>query len=164
MDPSLTPLKSHLFKLFHALLPRHTHVRDLLAHSAPRASEDGGDVLAQFEAVLHEVEKVVATELEANPERVGEDSLWVGPDTAVGGGEGAVGGEGMVVEVPSEDGTYRRVRRVVPWYRCQPYYRPLPEEAIAKGAMARKKGRKEAEEEGGQKKRVKTVEGEVCVD
>lgn len=163
MDPSLTPIKSHLFKLWHVLLPRHTRIRDLLARSAPRIGED---VLAQFEAVLKEVEKVVADELKANPERIGADGMWVGPDTPVdeqaeadekgpGGGK-----EGMVIELPNSDGTHQKVRRVVPWYRCQPYYRPLPAEAIAKGAMtARKKTKKQAEEsEGSEKKKVKLDE------
>lgn len=158
MDPSLTPIKSHLFKLWHTLLPRHTRIRDLLARSAPRIGED---VLAQFEAVLEEVGKVVADELEANPEHVGEDGMWVGPDTPIDEKTETDGKEGIVVEVPNADGTYRKVRRVVPWYRCQPYYRPLPAEAIAKGAMtARKKTKKkDAEEsEGGKKKKMKLEE------
>lgn len=157
MDPSLTPIKSHLFKLWHTLLPHHTRIRDLLARSAPRIGED---VLAQFEAVLEEVEKVVTDELEANPEHVGEDGMWVGPDTPIDEQAETDGKEGIVVEVPNADGTYRKVRRVVPWYRCQPYYRPLPAEAIAKGAMtAKKKTKKGAEEsEGGEKKKVKLEE------
>lgn len=163
MDPSLTPIKSHLFKLWHVLLPRHTHIRDLLARSAPRIGED---VLAQFQAVLEEVEKVVADELEANPEPVDTEGMWVGPDTPVKEeeegeeGERETGGGGIIVEVPNTDGTYRRVWRAVPWYRCQPYYRPLPEEAIAKGAMtARKKTKKEIDDnEGGEKKKVKLEE------
>lgn len=156
MDPSLTPIKSHLFKLWHVLLPRHTRIRDMLARSAPRVGED---VLAQFEAVLEEVEKVVADELEANPEPIDADGMWVGPDTHIEE-ESETNREGMIVEVPNADGTYRRVRRVVPWYRCQPYYRPLPEEAIAKGAMtARKKTKKEVNDnEGGEKKKKVRLE------
>lgn len=154
MDPSMTPIKSHLFKLWHTLLPRHTHVRDLLARSAARVGED---VLAAFENCLKEVEKVIAKELEVNPEVLDADGRWVGPDTPVDGEkEGEEGKEGIVVEIENSDGTYRRVRRVVPWYRCQPYYRPLPEEAIKKGAMTAKKTKKEAEEvEGSEKKKIK---------
>lgn len=156
LDPSMTPIKSHLFKMWHTLLPRHTHVRDLLARSAARM---GDDVLAAFEICLEEVEKVISKELEANPEQLDAEGKWVGPDTPVSEDEEKAEKEkeGIVVELENPDGTYRRVRRVVPWYRCQPYYRPLPEEAIKKGAMtAKKKTKKEADETGGgEKKRVK---------
>lgn len=132
----------------------------MLARSAPRIGED---VLAQFEAVLGEAEKVVADELEANPEPIDADGMWVGPDTPVENEEeeSEESMEGMIVEVPNADGTYRRVRRVVPWYRCQPYYRPLPEEAIAKGAMTARKNKTKKEvndNEGGEKKKVKLEE------
>ncbi|KAI5844477.1 dihydrouridine synthase-domain-containing protein [Morchella snyderi] len=129
-DPSLTPIKSHLFKLWHSALPRHTRVRDLLARSGARVGEDP---LASFEETLKELEKVIAEELERNPEPVDAEGKWVGPDTPVE--EAAAAGEGVLVEL--EDG--RKVRRAVPWYRCQPYYRPLPEEALAKGALQLKK-------------------------
>ncbi|KAH0610433.1 uncharacterized protein H6S33_011960 [Morchella sextelata] len=153
-DPSLTPIKSHFFKLWHSALPRHTQVRDLLARSGARVGEDP---LASFEATLKELEKAIAGELERNPEPVDADGKWVGPDTPVE--EAGDSKEGILVEL--EDG--RKVRRVVPWYRCQPYYRPLPEEALAKGALQLKKKNKantEGREEGENSKKVK-VDPEV---
>lgn len=162
-DPSLTPIKSHLFKLWHSALPRHTQVRDLLARSGARVGEDP---LASFEATLKELERAIAGELEQNPEPVDAEGKWVGPDTPVEEEEEAGDSkEGILVEL--EDG--RKVRRVVPWYRCQPYYRPLPEEALAKGALQVKKKKKknkansEGREEGENSKKVK-VEPEVEVE
>lgn len=153
-DPNVTPIKSHLFKLWHSLLPRHTHVRDLLARAGARAGED---VLESFEMCLREIERVIEQELEKNPEAVGQDGRWVGPDTLVEDGEKERGG--IIVELENGDGTYRRVRRVVPWYRCQPYYRPLPDEAIKKGALTAPKkkteGREERDERPGGEKKVK---------
>ncbi|KAI5801127.1 dihydrouridine synthase-domain-containing protein [Geopyxis carbonaria] len=150
-DPSLTAIKSHLFKLWHTLLSRHTAVRDLVARASTRHAGNGANPLKQYEECLALVEQIVAAELEANPEKLDADGRWVGPDTEIAaddeGGDGD--GEGMILELDSPP---RRVRRRVPWYRCQPYFRPLPEEAIAKGAMTVKpeKGAG-AEAEGGRK-------------
>jgi tRNA-dihydrouridine synthase 1 len=148
-DPSLTAIKAHLFKLWHTLLPRFVHVRAMLAKSTARAAAPGGDVLESFEACLAEVEKIIKEELEKSPEEVDSEGKWVGPDTPfVEDGEG----EGIVVEIDDDNGMRRKVRRLVPWYRCQPYYRPLPEEALRKGAM---KVRKKNTEEDRERKKVK---------
>ncbi|CAZ83477.1 unnamed protein product [Tuber melanosporum] len=123
-DPSITAIKPHLFKLWHALLPKYTDVRALLAKSSARASE-GGDVLEPYETCLMEVQKIIKAELNQNPELTDENGRWVGPDTPF-----EEGAKGVMIEV---DGV--KFNRLVPWYRCQPYYRPLPEEAIKKGAL-----------------------------
>ncbi|PUU83887.1 dihydrouridine synthase-domain-containing protein [Tuber borchii] len=128
-DSSITAIKPHLFKLWHALLPKHTDVRAMLAKSSARTSESG-DVLEAYEACLMEVEKIIKNELSQNPEPVDENGRWVGPDTPF-----EEGVEGIMVEI---DGV--KFNRLVPWYRCQPYYRPLPEEAIKKGALKVRKG------------------------
>lgn len=141
-DPSLTAIKAHIFKLWHALLPRHVNVRAMLAKSSARAADEGGDVLAPYEACLTEVENIVKQELSKNPEEVDQLGRWVGPDTPFVEGQ-----EGIVVEIEGN-----RFIRKVPWYRCQPYYRPLPEEAMKKGAL---KVRKKDGQQGGERKKAK---------
>ncbi|KAL7273165.1 tRNA dihydrouridine synthase [Rhizina undulata] len=131
-DPSLTAIKSHLFKLWHTLLPRHTHIRDLLARAAARYHPT--DILDSFEKCQTLVEEVIAAELATNPEAVDENGNWLGPDKPLTS-ESQESGEGIKVEIRQEDGSTVTVLRNVPWYRCQPYYRPLPEEALAKGAL-----------------------------
>ena len=100
-------------------------------------------------ACLESVEAVVAAELAVNPEEVDVNGEWVGPDVELAEGQ-TPRDERTVIEYGG-----KRYVRSVPWYRCQPYYRPLPEEAIAKGAMTvkeagvnvRKRGSEEEEEE-----------------
>ena len=114
----------------------------------------GVDPLRDFEEVVREVEKVVRGELERNPEevvaaplpgdvdgntglvRIGEWNCvpggWVGPkrrrgkviSTSEKEAEGAVEEE---EEISGWD---------IPFYRCQPNFRPLPEEAVKRGAMS----------------------------
>jgi tRNA-dihydrouridine synthase 1 len=159
-DASLVAIKSHLFKLWHTLLPRHTHIRDMLARSSPRYNgTDGKDPLAAFEACQEAVEEVITAELAINPEEVDANGSWIGPDKLISGPETAEL-PGIVVELRDPP---RKVRRCVPWYRCQPYYRPLPDEAVKKGALTLKsvkEGRKaeDAGEDSEIRKKVKVDE------
>lgn len=147
-DPSITAIKPHLFKLWHALLPKHTDVRAMLAKSSARASESG-DVLEAYEACLMEVEKIIKNELSQNPEQVDENDRWVGPDTPL-----EQGAEGVMVEIDDV-----KFNRLVPWYRCQPYYRPLPEEAMQKGALKVRKGAQNQEIGERKKQKLDTAAG-----
>ena len=149
VEPNLTNIKSHLFKLLHALLPRFPEIRARLATSRPVHPRNDlcVDPLRDFEAVVAEVEGVVQRELQSNPEekvslahglpldvdsglvRVGEWNCipggWVGPQRKRG-----VGVEEEVTaqqDAPGWD---------IPFYRCQPNFRPLPEEAVKRGAMS----------------------------
>ncbi|KAF8465379.1 dihydrouridine synthase-domain-containing protein [Kalaharituber pfeilii] len=126
-DPNLTNIKSHLFKLLHALLPVHTDIRAKLSRSKAVHPHNvqGIDPLRDFEEVVREVERVVG---EAVKEAGDEEAGCV---------KKVVGGEGWVV----------------PWWRCQPYVRVLPEEAVRRGAMAESvlgKKRKKGEGEDGE--------------
>ncbi|KAF8439617.1 dihydrouridine synthase-domain-containing protein [Terfezia claveryi] len=165
VEPNLTNVKSHLFKLLHALLPRFPEIRARLATSRPvhPRNDAGVDPLRDFEEVVQDVEKVVRDELERNPEekvvaaaapvqgsvtdgntglvKVGEWNCapggWVGPKRRRGRAistakeEKETGDEGEEEEEEKEIFGWD-----IPFYRCQPNFRPLPEEAVKRGAMS----------------------------
>lgn len=122
--PNLSSTQAHLFHLLRHFVTRHTDVRDALARA--RSGE-----LAVLERILDTVERRVAEGL-VEYERTG----------------GAGVDEDEVV-VEEEDGDYhdaessvkavRECRR--PWWVAQPIIRPLPKEAIAKGAITLKKAK-----------------------
>ena len=144
-DANLTPIKSHLFKLWHTLVARHLDVRNMVGRASTRNIGEDGNPLREYEECLQRVTTIIEAELAEHPEALDEDGKWVGPDTEVAEDEDLAGREGIEVR---RDG--KRFLRNVPWYRCQPHYRPLPEEARANGALKDKvvKERKsEAEEE-----------------
>ncbi|KAA8894196.1 dihydrouridine synthase-domain-containing protein [Sphaerosporella brunnea] len=147
-DANLTAIKSHLFKLWHSLLPRHKEVRNMVGQASTRHMGPGGDPLREYEECQKRVEQIIAEELERNPEEVDADGKWVGPDREITDADESQETEGFVVEI---DGN--KFRRIVPWYRCQPYFRPLPEKALAIGAMTAK-GEKTVE--GGKRKAVES--------
>lgn len=121
-DPNLTAMQGHLFQLLRSLVKEHTHIRDMLARTR------AGDI-ARFEQILSMVEDAVKEGLlayEKNPEAFDKK-----PQDA----ENLQGSQATIAK-------YGR-----PWWVCQPYVRPLPEEAIAKGAMrVSKKDQKKAAE------------------
>lgn len=162
VEPNLTNVKSHLFKLLHALLPRFPEIRARLATSRPvhPRNENGVDPLRDFEVVVREVEKVVTDELDRNPEgvvaatatihghvnrdtglvKIGEWNCvpggWVGPKRRRGRVVSTIEQEtrdGEVVVVEEEEEIFGWD---IPFYRCQPNFRPLPEEAVKRGAMS----------------------------
>ncbi|EED21448.1 dihydrouridine synthase family protein, putative [Talaromyces stipitatus ATCC 10500] len=121
-DPNLVAMQGHLFQLLRALVSQHTHIRDALART------HAGDI-ASFERILSMVEDAVKEgilEYEKNPEAF---------DKKAEDADELQGSQATIAE-------YSR-----PWWVCQPYIRPLPEEAIAKGAMqmSKKDQRKAAE-------------------
>lgn len=133
LDPNLTNVKSHLFKLLHALLPRYPAIRAKLATSRPLHpyNDQNVDPLVHFEDVVRQVEETVAEHLKEHPEeiltnaskpllhKVGDwrvpDGGWIGP--------------------PRRNPDRAQDGWSVPFYRCQPNLRPLPEEAVRRGAM-----------------------------
>jgi len=133
-DSNLTPIKSHLFKLWHALLPRHTEVRNMVGRASTRHLGPGGDPLSDYEECLKLVEQIVQDELQKTPEEMDSEGRWVGPDREIAEDGDEATAEGILVEIEG-----KKFRRSVPWYRCQPYYRPLPDEAMAAGALKLKK-------------------------
>lgn len=109
---SLVAMQGHLFQLMRPLVSKHTHIRDTLARSR------AGDISA-FEHVLSLVEEAVKggiQEYEQFPERFEQST-----------GEVLTGSKATIAN-------YGR-----PWWICQPHIRPLPEEAIEKGALHLKK-------------------------
>lgn len=112
-SPSLIVMQGHLFQLLRPMIAKYTNVRDALARSR------GGDIAA-FEHVLSLVEGAVKEglrEYEQHPELYEK-----GPETA-----NLTGSKATIAE-------YSR-----PWWICQPYIRPLPEEAVEKGSLQAKK-------------------------
>lgn len=113
-SPSLKSMQGHLFQLLRPMLSNHTHIRDTLARC------QAGDI-ATFEKILGMVEEAVRTGLDKDAAAI-KDSQ---PTSATS------------VEEPSEttpsQETIAKYRR--PWWVCQPYIRPLPEEALKLGSL-----------------------------
>ncbi|KFY72788.1 hypothetical protein V499_07085 [Pseudogymnoascus sp. VKM F-103] len=141
-SPNLLAMQPHCFHLLRALVSKHHSVRDALARSRP------GDMEA-YEGVLAMVERVVEEgirEYEATGGASYHDAL-----DKEGEGDGnvlsAVGYEGLETEGEVEGGkaveyetsvkAVRECRR--PFWVCQPYVRPLPMEAMAKGSLTMSK-------------------------
>jgi tRNA-dihydrouridine synthase 1 len=151
-SPNLLAMQAHLFHLLRALVSRHHHIRDALARCR------AGDIAA-FEAVLQMVEQVVKTGLKEYEETGGrsweaeveqaEKPQEPKPDDAAEAGEGSE-------EYESSVQTVRDCKR--PWWVVQPYVRPLPKEALAKGSLTLSK-----KEKAELKKLAERVEGESMV-
>ncbi|KIW04947.1 uncharacterized protein PV09_04112 [Verruconis gallopava] len=127
-DPNLSAMQPHLFSMLRPLVTRHTHIRDALARSR---SYD----IASFERVLTMVEQVTKEAL-IEYERTPSET----------------NGSVDVLQEPSKDdfrtssrAAMQRCKR--PWWVCQPYIRPLPDEAFAKGAMQVSKKDKKKQED-----------------
>ncbi|CRG89538.1 tRNA-dihydrouridine synthase 1 [Talaromyces islandicus] len=108
-EPNLIAMQGHLFQLLRSMVSKQTHIRDALAQTV------SGDIAA-FERILSMVEKAVKEgiqEYEKNPEKFDDQYK----------GEKLEGSKAVIAE-------YGR-----PWWICQPHIRPLPEEAIANGAL-----------------------------
>ncbi|KAK8190278.1 putative dihydrouridine synthase family protein [Phyllosticta capitalensis] len=119
-DPNFTPMQAHLFRMLRPLISRYTNVRDALAKSR------SGDIAA-YENVLSMVEQAVKEgliEYEKNPE-----AFETAPET---NGSAAAGGS----EPDPHESSVAAVNRCKrPWFICQPYVRPVPKEAMAKGSI-----------------------------
>lgn len=152
--PNFVGMQPHLFHLLRHFVTRHHDVRDALAKSRL------GD-LAVYEGILAMVERKVAEgllEYERTGGKSAEDdgrngAYEKGPRYAGAAAEQAVKGNGEaetkaeagdVVDDPdSSVATVKRCKR--PWWVAQPIVRPLPAEALAKGAISLgKKDKKDA--------------------
>ena len=116
-SPSLKAMQGHLFQILHPMLSRFTNIRDMLAKL--RTAD-----LAAFEDVLAMVEDAVNKGLqEYDQEKEVNTNTKVEEDKAE-----PIGGD----ERSNIKATAKYMR---PWWICQPHLRPLPEEAIRRGAM-----------------------------
>lgn len=128
---NLTVMQSHLFHMLRPLVAKHTNIRDALAKS--RAG-----VIEHFENVLQMVEVAVKeglTEYEQDSKQIASTNgnghvLSSSPSTVTTNGDMTL----------SSDAAVARCKR--PWFICQPYVRPLPTEALEKGALTLSKKEK----------------------
>jgi len=126
-SPNVVGMQAHLFHLLRHLVSVHTDVRNVLARA-------GMGSLETFEAILALVEEKIARGL-LDYERTNGESM--NEYLKVTGVEGVDEAEGSV-------GTLRRCKR--PWWVVQPIIRPLPIEALAKGAIRPSKKDQKKEE------------------
>lgn len=118
-NANLVAMQAHLFHMLRSLVSQHTDIRDALARCK------AGNV-AQFENVLTMVEAAVKQgileyESQVESEPPAQDGAEI---------EAQAKDES---KDPSSVATVARVKR--PYFICQPYVRPLPNEAIAKGSL-----------------------------
>jgi len=148
-SPNLLAMQPHLFHLLRPLVKKHHSVRDALARCR------AGDIAA-FENVLQMVEKAVRGGLKEYEETDGksvEEEMNADPRLGLGGvkeneevnGEGEENGRGEgdeegYEEYESSVEMVKTCRR--PWWVVQPYVRPLPREALAKGSLTLSKKEK----------------------
>ena len=132
-SPNMRPLQGHLFHMLRSVVSLHTDIRDALART------NVGD-MEGFERVLVMLERAVRKALDDDASKTPEQR------TADEAAEEA--------SLTPSIRALKKYRR--PWWVCQPYIRPSPEEALEKGALQLKK--KEIEkltQKGGKEKRLK---------
>ena len=185
-SPNLVAMQAHSFHMLRALVSRHHNVRDALARCR------AGDIEA-FENVLQMVEKVVkkgireyeATEGRSWEEEMERDERMKNskPEVQeaektgleVNDAEDTKEAEEVDQRYESSLETVRKCKK--PWWVVQPYVRPLPKEALAKGSMTLSKkekakllemdpvvpsGHTEVEKSGGAREIEAPKEGLVC--
>jgi tRNA-dihydrouridine synthase 1 len=134
-NPNLLAMQPHLFHLLRPLVSKHHNVRDALARCR------AGDIQA-FENVLHLVETAVRSGIKEYEDTDGksweeelerDERLKVSKEAEEKERvkEGKEGDKVVMDESSIE--TVRACKR--PWWVVQPYVRPLPKEALAKGSL-----------------------------
>jgi len=117
-SPNLKPIQGHLFQLLRPMLSTRTDIRDTLAKCRT------GDVAA-FERVLTMVEDAVKEGLQEEYRQIVNQR-----STAIWGDASDPCTENGRQALSETVAKYKR-----PWWVCQPYIRPLPDEAVKIGAV-----------------------------
>ena len=104
---SASAVKGHIFKILKPFLARHPDMRSVVGCTSLRPGIGGG--MPGLRALEEEVSKRIEAYLKDHPE-----------DTAAAAGASGVG------RFERDEKGYRNI----PWYRCQPYFRPLPPTTI----------------------------------
>lgn len=143
-SPNLQAMQPHLFHLLRPLLSKHTHIRDVLAKARTGDMATYERILRMVETVtkegLIEYAKNTAEEEEAEGEE--NSSVVVPPPSHNGptserGVEHTTSNQTETATMDDDESSAGAIQRCYrPWWVCQPYVRPLPLEAIAKGALA----------------------------
>lgn len=139
-SPNLLSMQAHLFHLLRPLVTQHTNVRDALARSRP------GNIAA-FENVLSLVETAVKEGLldyESNPAKYQEPDLTEPKISSATTQQQSTSGDSDIsIANHVDSSSLAKVRACKrPWWVCQPYVRPLPEEALQKGSLTLSKKEK----------------------
>lgn len=150
-NPNLKAMQPHLFHLLRPLISRHHHVRDALAKCR------AGNITC-FESVLQMVEEVVKDGLRQYVKTQGkswsedlEQDKRLKPDLLLSthqeeksetaeenGGKNNLDGINEVdFQITLDHSSVETIMECLrPWWVAQPYVRPLPKEALAKGSWA----------------------------
>lgn len=145
---NLRVMQSHFFHLLRPLVAKHTEIRDKLAKCR------AGD-LATFEEILLMVERAVMQGiLDEQLENVGQEAI--APPIHDGYPE-------EEATATTSEAAMSRCKR--PWFICQSHIRPLPEEALAKGALTlSKKEKAKLEQDAGNAKAAGLHPGGIVID
>ncbi|PMD36768.1 FMN-linked oxidoreductase [Hyaloscypha variabilis F] len=142
-NPNLLAMQPHLFHLLRPLVSKHHNVRDALARSR------AGDIAA-FENVLQLVELAVKSGIKEYEDTNGrsweeecerDERLKAVKENEEKADAKEKEGEKVEMDESSIE-TVRACKR--PWWVVQPYVRPLPKEALAKGSLTLSKKEKAA--------------------
>jgi tRNA-dihydrouridine synthase 1 len=133
-SPNLLAMQAHSFHLLRALVSKHHNVRDALARCRAGDIEAYENVLQMVEAaVKYGIKEYEETEgMSWEDELARDERLKEVKKDPVPKANGEVDEE-IDERYESSLETVKKCKR--PWWVVQPYVRPLPKEALAKGSM-----------------------------